>query len=545
MKRNRIWGLGLALTLVLGCWVGSTSARLLTDTGSLLVPYYEAQGNLATLIGVQHVGAQTAGVSIINVTVHDPDGGAAAGGYICLGPNEFGYVVLQNATPPLDEDFGIYFSVARDAIDRTGFVGLAYAGTRNSCSDGSGAVAGASADVMVAWAVLQDVGSGFFATEIPVVQVGWEVGVTGTGLPEQGLQPYCRSNATRARDYSDAAFNSDKTACADPSTHTFFASGPYCYDHTATPLTRARVDAQLNAAGTGCNNEFTHTFVPANTILPAIPAPGPRADVSDANGCDAVGECPGLAFNGDGTAETIGARFDVLSSNGSVSNVYLWLDTAPLDGREAEFSVICEDGMAQERMIDIDDHVTVINPRGMGCSGRGVLELTLPERTSADDGCYVSNDPAKALVTGAEETAVLDDLNNRCRSFAFTNNINNDATTGDPGCYDRGIVYVFTNDINNDGTTGDPGCYDRNAFPRSTASVTAVERSTNGTVTSCHSRPISTETAVEIQEGGAATSCKSYTYKKAVTADSPSGYMFSHISQAGQHYRMNFPGYEK
>ena len=139
MKRSTIWG--LAITLVLGCWVGSASARPLAATESLLVPYYEARGNLATLIGVQHIGPQTNGVSIINVAVHDTDGGVAAGGYICLGPDEFGYVVLQNAQPPLDEDFGIYFSVARDAIDRTGFVGLAYAGYRNSCSDGAGTTA--------------------------------------------------------------------------------------------------------------------------------------------------------------------------------------------------------------------------------------------------------------------------------------------------------------------------------------------------------------------------------------------------------------------
>ena len=73
MKRSTIWG--LAITLVLGCWVGSASARLLTATGSLLVPYYEARGNLTTQIAVQHAGAQAAGVSIINVTVHDTDGG--------------------------------------------------------------------------------------------------------------------------------------------------------------------------------------------------------------------------------------------------------------------------------------------------------------------------------------------------------------------------------------------------------------------------------------------------------------------------------------
>lgn len=39
--------------------------------------------------------------------------------------------------------------------------------------------------------------------------------------------------------------------------------------------------------------------------------------------------------------------------------------------------------------------------------------------------------------------------------------------------------------------------------------------------------------------------CKSFRYVKDVTTDSPSGYMFSHISQADAHFRMNFSGYEK
>lgn len=507
MKRSTIWG--LAITLVLGCWVGSASARLLTAADSLLVPYYEAQGNLATLIGVQHVGPQSPGVSIINVTVHDTDGGVAAGGYICLGENEFGYVVLQNATPPLDEDFGIYFSVARDAIDRTGFVGLAYAGTRNSCSDGTGATqATARTDAaefaMVAWAVLQDVGSGFFATEVPVVQVGWEAGQTAA-TPATELVPYCRGSDNSTRyDIADAATKSCGTGDTDV-TYTFIASGPYCYSNTAA--TRANVDAteatqaglQINAARTGCDDEFTHTFVPANTILPEIPAAGPRADVSDADGCDAAGECPGLAFNASGTSETIGARFDVLSSNRSVSNVYLWLDTAPLDGRKTDFSVICEDGMTKMREITIDDHVTVINPAGMGCSGRGVVELTLPERSGPiADYCYNST-----LTTHTVASAVavaLDDRNNRCKQYIFTPDIDPDPGTTTPGCYERG---------------------DSDRTPVTDAGVT------------------------RLNDASAVAGCNSFTYVKAVTADSPSGYIFSHIRQSGRHYRMNFPGYKK
>ena len=540
MKRNRIWGLGLALTLVLGCWAGSASARPLEATGSLLVPYYEVQSNLATLIGVQHVGAQTAGVSIINVAVHDADGGVVAGGYICLAPNEFGYVVLQNAQPPLDEDFGIYFSVARDAIARTGFVGLAFAGTRNSCSDGAGAVATASENVMVAWAVLQDVGSGFFATEVPVLQVGWEAGQTA-GSPARDLEPYCYANIDPTRQPVYDQFTTNNTACN--ANYTFVASGPYCYLNT--DQNRARVDAQLNDAGTGCDDEFTHTFVPANRTLPAIPAAGPRADVS----CDSVGECPGLLYNASDEAadakEMIGARFDVASFNRSVSNIYLWLDTAPLDGRETTFSAICEDGMEKEREITINDHVTVINPAGMGCSGRGVLELTLPERAGDDplpatttpeatDLCYANGD---ATMTAVPEA--LDDLNNKCRSFGFTRDLNADGTSDDSGCYDAGIRYVFTRDCDNNGTSNDPGCIQR-------GTTTRVEEAEIGTpVTSCRSRSTTRVTAVESPDSTTPTGCNRYTYKKAVTADSPSGYIFSHIKQANDHFRTSFPGYSK
>ena len=559
MKRINI--LTLALTLVLGCWAGSASARPLEASSALLLPYYEAKDNLATIIGVQHVGAvptegQVAGdVSIINVAVYNGEDGVVEDlGFICLARDEFGFVVLQSPKPTAqDPDWGKVFSVAEDDIPETGFVTLAYAGVRTSCGSGgaAGAAPTAGKDVMVAWAILQDNGNGFFATEIPMLEVGWLASVSDKKLAK-GLEPYCYRNTDRSKamDRRTTVLNSDKTACLSPSTHTFVKSGPYCYSNDDDNRAVAGLDPtdattyQLNDKGDGCKEEFTHTFVKANTTLPEIPAVGPGAAISCTNSTD----CPGLVFNSD-SPPSIGARFDVASANKTASHIYMWLGSAPSDSRETSgLSVVCEDGTkptltsSQLNSIDINGFVTEIDPSGLGCSGRGVLELVLPRRTSANEFCYDSTDDNRTAVDGA-----LDADNNRCKKYTFTSDINNtDASTADktPGCYDSGISYAFTNDINNDGTSGDPGCYDKNAFPTPRETTTAVEKqSQGGVVNGCYSRSI---TAVgDAGIGSPVTKCKSYNYVADVTDDNPNGYIFSHISQDGAHYRMNFPGYKK
>jgi len=521
MKRSTIWG--LAITLVLGCWVGSASARLLTAEDALLVPYYKAQGNLATIIGVQNRHTTPIGV---NVTVYAGDDGMVVENGradLCLDNDEFGFVVLQSSEGPADTDNGVFFTVAQDGIDSVGFVTLAHGGTTQRCAQGTGAGATAAADTMIAWAIFQDNGTGFFATEIPVVAVQWQATVAAVAeVPAKDAQTeaYCYQNL-------------DVTG-AD----------------TARPAAANQVNTVLNSnSNLRCDDAATHTYVPANRALPAIPAV-PAIAPGVAIPCTTEADCPGLAFS-DTARPWVGARFDVASANRSASNIYLWLDTAPgpVDPREGDtlesgqlLSVICEDGKETDATIDdidITGHVNEINPARLGCSGRGVLNLKLPRRAAAaDDYCY---DRADDTMAAADAASILDDRNNRCRQFSFTRDINNDRTSGDPGCYDRGIVYTFTRDINNDGTADDPGCYDRNAVPRPTTTTSAVE--IGSPPTSCHPRPLSTVSEAEVSTDGAVTSCKSYTYVPDARVDTPNGFMFSHISQANAHYRMNFYGY--
>ena len=159
----------------------------------------------------------------------------------------------------------------------------------------------------------------------------------------------------------------------------------------------------------------------------------------------------------------------------------------------------------------IDDQVTVINPAGMGCSGRGVLELELPERSGVIDFCYASGD---AAVFANAVTEALDDVNNRCYRYSRKRNPDQPATDAADSyfCYNSTLV---SNAEATTANTGPAGTVPTDVAITNTATPAVV------------------------------TGCKSYRYVKDVTADSPSGYIFSHISQSNAHFRMNFPGYEK
>ena len=503
MKRIEIFGLALALV---GCWVGGAAAALLEAKSALLVPYYQVGDNLATLIGVQHVGTPAAGqASEIAVFVHNGDNGQIVEtGSLCLAEDEFGAVVLQSSRPTKrDTRREIYISVADNGIGSTGFVTLAYEGDTSDCGRaGNQAAAGstvAADGVMVAWAILQDVSNGFFAAEIPVTEVPWSATVNAVTADEE-QKPFpatCYVTSTGVDVLASATpsrgLSSDGESCPG-GTH----SGPvpageaYCYLNTNPARTPDR--RQLNTAENGCADPYTHTFVPRNTTLPAVKAvaAAPGVDFTCAN----AAVCPGLAYNGT----EMGARFDVSSSNNSISNIYVWLDTAPPDGRTAAVEVVCENGVtptltsSQINRIDIDGYVNVINPAGLGCSGRGALNLTLTNRTGAAEFCYASTS-----ATSTPVAAALDDLNNRCKQ------------------------YVFTEDINNDDTADDPGCYEHGVSPRPTTSAGHAELTTNGAV----------------------TGCARFVYVADVPADTPDGFIFSHITQDNDHFRINGAGYAK
>lgn len=486
MKRSIIFG--LATTLMLGCWVGSASARLLMADDALLVPYYKVGSNLATIIGVQNRHTAPIGV---NVTVYAGDDGTVVENGradLCLDKDQFGFVVLQSSSAPADTDQGVYFSVAQDGIDSVGFVTLAHGGTTQRCAQGTGTSATAAANTMIAWTILQDVSGGFFATEIPVVAVAW------TGETALVAEVPAKEAQTEAYCYQ----NLDETG-AD----------------TARPAASNQVNTVLNGnPNLRCNDAATHTYVPANTALPAIPAVpaiAPGVEIP----CATTASCPGLAISADSPRPWVGARFDVNPSNSSASNIYLWLDTAPgpVDPRKGDtlesgqlLSVICEDG--KETDADIDDiditrYVNEINPARLGCSGRGVLNLKLPRRAVDEDYCYPSNDDDMTEVTEA-----LDDLNNRCFRFSRKRNSAGQPATDQADSY---FCYNSTNITSSAAVIGD-----------------RVTDTANIEITNT---------------AGVVTGCNSFTYVPNVRPDNPNGFMFSHISQANQHYRMNFSGY--
>lgn len=509
MKGSIIWG--LVITLLLGCWVGSASARLLTADDALLVPYYEVGSNLATIIGVQNVADSTL-ATVINVTVYDGDDGTVVPdgrADICLDEDEFGYVVLQSARPTAgDTDRGVHFSVAEDGISSIGFVTLAYGGTRERCAQGAGttAVDVTTDGTMIAWTILQDIGSGFFATEIPVVEMDWAMtvdAVPGTDERDAELNAYCYSNTDRIRAIDTTTGN--------------------------------EVNTVLNSnSALRCNNAATHTYVPANTALPALPAV-PAIAPSVAIPCAGPDGCPGLA-NSDATERPwVAARFDVSRANSTTSDIYLWLDTAPggVEIRDGDtlgisaetadlLSVVCEDGMetdAEIDDIDISGHVNVINPRSLGCSGRGILRLKLPRRSEGQDYCYPRGEARAEAQTNDgsldPHLNVLDDRNNRCNSFTRVRNDNQADTTASDAyyCYNSTVI----NSRNTDTNLQTPVLAHR---------VTAAE------ITNPSS---STPDRV--------TDCKRFTYVPDVRADNPNGFIFSHVSQASDHFRTGFQGY--
>jgi hypothetical protein len=168
-----------------------------------LVPYYTVGDNLATLIGIENtqglLGPNSGeGFDItVHVRVYTVKSLEVTNFNLCLSPFAFGFVVLQKKTlnaTQLNELFGTglgefgtgRFSKARvvtvvdDLIPSEGYVSLVHTRTwdsdNGSCTGSftsidaspSGSEAGIG-EPLAAWAILQDVGSGFFATEIPVV----------------------------------------------------------------------------------------------------------------------------------------------------------------------------------------------------------------------------------------------------------------------------------------------------------------------------------------------------------------------------------------
>ena len=179
MERKKFSAGLIALVAGIALSVGSAFAQ----TGYLqgdpsngkLIPYYEASGSLATIIGLENVSSKESGVTsasnyiFVHVVVFDVTSTEVFNTNMCLSPYDFGFIILQQspATAAQLTEVGakvVVASVSGDFIPSTGYVTLAVVGKSTSCT---AAVTSASADSLASWSIVQDVGTGFFGTEIP------------------------------------------------------------------------------------------------------------------------------------------------------------------------------------------------------------------------------------------------------------------------------------------------------------------------------------------------------------------------------------------
>ena len=147
-----------------------------------LVPFYQAEGNTATIIGLENVSGDlgpSAGMFInVHVTVLDVTSVEVINFDMCLSPFDFGFLILQDGAPSAAQSAEtgaapqkrIILSVENTLIPHNGYVTFAVTHSGSSCGTLSTPIVSAPnglAGYLVAWTILQDVSSGFFGTEIP------------------------------------------------------------------------------------------------------------------------------------------------------------------------------------------------------------------------------------------------------------------------------------------------------------------------------------------------------------------------------------------
>lgn len=224
-----------------------------------LVPYYQIGNNLSTLIGIENVVGKIDGINYgadfgkdiqVHVTIFTTKSEHQTNFDLCLSPFDFGFVVLQEAPRSqgqIDELFGNpedigsvtrfhkarVVTAAEDHIEDEGYMSLRaqswYDTTDGSCRDATGGnsplgeFSDGDPEPLATWAILQDVGSGFFATEIPTPTaiVGSFSGIVNGGPGAYGLIP--RDNWVVSR------FDVNPTVDAETSIYAWFVNNdPKC-----------------------------------------------------------------------------------------------------------------------------------------------------------------------------------------------------------------------------------------------------------------------------------------------------------------------------
>ena len=336
----------------------------------------------------------------VNVNVYDEMGMMMGSAVLCLAEHQFGYVVLQGPEDMgMDHLRGAVLSVMDGDIPEYGYAkvvaesrkftgcGATAPNTLMNVITGTGADGMANtegtamADTQVAsWAIIQDVGMGFFGTEVQNATVSM-----------------AQLQGAEAQDPAPA------TDAGDPELACYSAVGVRPVQDT---------DGEITTAGRTMNTNGDFTMTRCGLI------PERHDNSRDAMGALVITpdtSTPITLTNTDRDAERIVAmaatprghafaRYDA----GDESMVYVWLahgmdteDTMPSERRMLEVVVKCEDGMvvmdadidgnpgpimvpAPTMITMLDPHGDALDPFVHMCAGdRGVLQITMPNGSTA------------------------------------------------------------------------------------------------------------------------------------------------------------------
>ena len=323
---------------------------------------------------------------LVKVMVYDAMGMEVEMEYtpeLCLAEMQAGYVLFTEHDVPEQhmDDRGMVLSMDMSGIPAEGFLKLVAGSKLQSCmptresglakvrlgaSDGATPPVFAEADtdtvgsrMFAAWTILQDVGTGFFGTEIPTASVTLATDDDGT------------------------------TADVDEST-----LGLGCYGDSMVGGDTGEFNLSLTTGQAG--DRYRCGLIPErhNNAMTGDPA---ALDLANAT-----------------PRSMVTVRFDV--TEGSVNDVYVWLamgeddmDTPGSGVRRVDVTVTCEDGMMAQvpstdpfadegtmmdsAVVTLPDKINVIDPMGdalmpfasqcMDAGGRGTLQFMMPSGSYA------------------------------------------------------------------------------------------------------------------------------------------------------------------
>ena len=439
-----------------------------------LVPYYETGDTKATIIGVQNLSPQEATTAALHMAVMaaqgllDGDDGAdrnktarlegnladamdaiytehvfvSVGVFddmgmmmesatLCLAEHQFGYVVLQGPSSEMmdynqaavrsymDGDISAYGYVQIMAEDRkfTGCGAAAPNSLMNVDTDADVAevqVNGADSQLGV-WTIIQDVGDGFFGTEVP------------TSTISMAAARSVGANADGVSAPDDFTFDTDDDGIenlAEGAMETMLDAELACYSDTRAAdgtvdvtLTRpARVTPDNAPAGVtpgqlpNSEGEFDQSrcgLIPERHFM-LIDAMGNLDTTGEDRETDGTRSETDLDNEPDMDSSTFNGHAFARYDAGDESMIVVWLakgmddpDGRPSHRRMIDAEVRCEDGTVVKNM-DIDGNpidikipaptmVTMIDPNGdtlseftdMCAGDRGVVRMTMPTNSHA------------------------------------------------------------------------------------------------------------------------------------------------------------------